>query len=153
MLAVSFWGSNTVIVVALDDPQGLSTKYDVLLPALPSSLLLHNFGKSARAKDPDFHPYLLAGLADGTLITFALREGKLADKKMSSLGGAPVSLSVCAADGRTVVFASGARTNILFLDRERLQTSPVAVKVGSASYSKVERCTERIRRMSSKESR
>ena len=139
-LAVSFWGSNTVSVLALDAPEGLTERCSVTLDALPRSVRLHNFGTSARPKDADFRPHLLAGLADGTLVTFALRDGKLVDRKTSALGHAPASLSVCTVDGRTVVFASGARASILFWDRQRLRPSPVAVKVRGRCTAKVTCC-------------
>ena len=127
-IAVSFWGSNAIAVIALNDP-GLKTVCSVSLPALPRSVLLHNFGSSSSSKDPNYRPHLLAGLADGTLITFALRDGTLVDRKTSSLGNAPVSLSVCTIDRRRAVFASGTRTNILFWDRQRLKPSPTAIRV------------------------
>ncbi|EJF63344.1 hypothetical protein DICSQDRAFT_153890 [Dichomitus squalens LYAD-421 SS1] len=127
-IAVSFWGSNKVAVLALDPSSPLATVCDTALPTLPRVVLLHNFGTGGRPKDPDFHPHLLVGLADGTLVTYALRDGKLHDRKQSGLGNAPASLSVCDVDGRTVVFASGARSSVLFWDRQRVRPSPVSVK-------------------------
>ncbi|OSD07132.1 hypothetical protein PYCCODRAFT_1449240 [Trametes coccinea BRFM310] len=128
-IAVSFWGSNKVSILSLESPESyLSQVCEVTLPTLPRSILLHNFGSGARPKDPDFHPHLLVGLADGSVVTYAFRDGELHDKKVSSLGNAPASLSVCSVDGRTVVFASGARANVLYWDRQRIRPSPVGIK-------------------------
>lgn len=134
-LAVSFWGSNKVEILALDSKPALQVVCDVVLPALPRSVLLHNFGTGTRPRDPEFHPYLLVGLADGTLVTCALRDGTLHDRKQSSLGNAPASLSVCTIDGRTVVLASGTRSSVLFWDRQRVRPSPVSVKVSRPYWS------------------
>ena len=130
-IAVSFWGSNRVEVLALDSKPALQAVCDVILPTLPRSVLLHNFGTGTRPRDPELHPYLLVGLADGTLVTYALKDGTLHNRKQSSLGNAPASLSVCTIDGKTVVLASGTRSSILFLDRQRVRPSPVSVKVSS----------------------
>ena len=91
-IAVSFWGSNKVAILALDSSPPLATVCDTTLPTLPRAVLLHNFGTGGKPKDPDFHPHLLVGLADGTLVTYALRDGKLLDRKQSALGNAPTSL-------------------------------------------------------------
>lgn len=129
-IAVSFWSSNKIAVLSLDSPASyLGPICEVSLPTLPRSILLHNFGTGARPKDADFRPHLLAGLADGSVATFALRDGELHDGKVSSLGNAPASLSLCAVDGRTVVLAGGARSNVLYWDRQRIRPSPVGVKV------------------------
>ncbi|KAI1790140.1 mono-functional DNA-alkylating methyl methanesulfonate N-term-domain-containing protein [Ganoderma leucocontextum] len=127
-IAVSFWGSNKVAVLALDSKPALQAVCDVVLPTLPRAVLLHNFGTGTRPRDSEFHPYLLVGLADGTLVTYALKDGTLQDRKQSSLGNAPASLSVCTVDGRTVVLASGTRSSVLFWDRQRVRPSPVSVK-------------------------
>ena len=68
-------------VLALDSSPPLATVCDTTLPTLPRAVLLHNFGTGGRPKDPDFHPHLLVGLADGTLVTYALRDGKLLDDR------------------------------------------------------------------------
>ncbi|KAI8986077.1 CPSF A subunit region-domain-containing protein [Trametes punicea] len=128
-IAVSFWGSNKVYILSLDSPESyLSPVCEVTLPTLPRAVLLHNFGTGVRPKDVDFHPHLLVGLADGNVVTYAFRDGELQDRKASSLGNAPASLSVCSIDGRTVVFASGARASVLYWDRQRVRPSPVGVK-------------------------
>ena len=122
-------------ILAFDSSPPLATVCETTLPTLPRAVLLHNFGTGGRPKDPDFHPHLLVGLADGTLVTYALRDGKLHDRKQSALGNAPTSLSVCDVDGRTVVFASGARSSVLFWDRQRVRPSPVSVKVSVVQKS------------------
>ncbi|KAI0335819.1 hypothetical protein GY45DRAFT_705258 [Cubamyces sp. BRFM 1775] len=128
-IAVSFWGSNKVAILSLDSPESyLNTVCEVTLPMLPRSILLHNFGTATRSKDADFHPHLLVGLADGSVVTYAMRDGELHDRKVSSLGNAPANLSVCSVDDKTVVVASAARANVLYWDRQRVRPSPVGVK-------------------------
>ena len=132
-MAVSFWGSNEVLILALDTPNPfhqIANAPRVTLPSLPRSILLHNFGTSGQTTHPEFRPHLLIGLADGTLITYAFRDKGLHDRKQSSLGNAPVSLSVCQSEERTVVLASGSRANLLFWDNQRIKPSPVSIKVG-----------------------
>ncbi|KAI0372253.1 hypothetical protein BV20DRAFT_991870 [Pilatotrama ljubarskyi] len=128
-IAVSFWGSNKVAILSLDSPESyLGPVCEVTLPTLPRSVLFHNFGSGTRPKDADFRPHLLVGLADGNVVTYAFRDGELHDRKQSSLGNAPASLSVCSVDKRTVVFASAARANVLYWDRQRVRSSPVGIK-------------------------
>ncbi len=126
---VSFWGSNKVVIVSL--AKGLQPLLEVTLPALPRSVLLHNFGSSGRTEDPEYRPHLLVGLVDGTLVTYTYKdkECQVQDRKQSALGNAPVSLSVCESEGRTVVIASGTRANLLFWDKQRIKPSPVSIKV------------------------
>ncbi|KAI0754895.1 mono-functional DNA-alkylating methyl methanesulfonate N-term-domain-containing protein [Daedaleopsis nitida] len=125
-VAVSFWGSNKVAILSLGQNL-LAPVCEVTTPALPRSLLLHNFGTSGPTGG-DFRPYLLVGLADGTLLTYAFRDKELVDRKQSSLGNAPVSLSVVESEKRTVVLVSGTRANLLFWDRQRVRPSPVSIK-------------------------
>lgn len=134
-IAVSFWSSNKIAVLSLDSPATyLGPVCEVSLPTLPRSILLHNFGAGARPKDADFRPHVLAGLADGSVMTFALRDGELHDGKASSLGNAPASLSLCSVDERTVVLAGGERSNVLYWDRQRIRPSPVGVKVQLVAF-------------------
>ncbi|TFK91964.1 hypothetical protein K466DRAFT_514387 [Polyporus arcularius HHB13444] len=129
LIAVSFWGSNRIAVLSVGpNADILSTVCETTLPALPRSVLLHNFGKGAGPTDPEFRLHLLAGLADGTLVTYTVRDKELHDRKQSSLGNAPATLSVCDVDGRTVVFASGSRANVLFWDKQRVRPSPTSLK-------------------------
>jgi len=131
-IAASFWGSNRV---KLFSPQA---KLDHIcetrsLPALPRCLVLHNFGQSTNPKDHDYHPHLLVGLTDGTVVSYAMKsenEGlKLVNQNIFSLGDLPVFLSACQVDSRKTVFACGSRASILFWERETLRHSPVILKV------------------------
>ena len=130
-IAVSFWDSNTVTILSLEKPDRYMSPVctSVELPSLPRSLMLHNFGSGNKSKDHDFQPYVLAGLADGSAVTFAFRNNQLLDKKIFGLGTAPVVLSPCQVIGRFSVFASGSRAAILHWDRKRLRQSPVMLKV------------------------
>jgi DNA damage-binding protein 1 len=98
------------------------------LSALPRSVSLYNFGNHPPG-GPDFHPYLLAGLADGTLVSFAMKDNSLSDKKVISLGDAPVCLAACEVENRRAVFACGSRAAAIFWDKDRLQYPAVLLKV------------------------
>lgn len=90
---------------------------------------MHNFGDGRKVKDANYHPHVLVGLADGTLVSYSFKENRLKDKKLYPLGDTPVSLAVCTADGRSAVFASGSRAAVMYWDRQRLQRSTVMLKV------------------------
>jgi DNA damage-binding protein 1 len=131
-IAASFWGSNCVKLFSpVANLDSICEKRS--LPALPRSLLLHNFGQSTNTKDHDYHPHLLVGLTDGTVVSYALKsenEGfELVDQNIFSLGDLPVFLSACQVDSRKTVFACGSRASILFWERETLRHSPVFLKV------------------------
>jgi len=98
------------------------------LTSLPRSLLLYNFGSGRKLKEADYHPHLLVGLADGTVVSFNFRDNNLQEKKIFALGTAPVSFSTCKVDGRTAIFASGSRASVLYWERQRLHQSPVMLK-------------------------
>lgn len=133
-IAASFWGSNCV---KLFSPEANLDRIcePHSLPALPRSLLLHNFGQSTNTRDHDYHPHLLVGLTDGTIVSYALKsenEGsklQLVDQNIFSLGDLPVFLSACQVDSRRTVFACGSRASILFWEKETLRHSPVILKV------------------------
>lgn len=102
------------------------------LPSLPRSILLHNFGTGRSKKERDFHPHLLVGLTNGSVVSWGFTDSELKDKKLFLLGMAPVSLSTCVVDGKNAVFASGSRASILYWDKQRLANSPVTIKVDIA---------------------
>ncbi|KAH8104484.1 mono-functional DNA-alkylating methyl methanesulfonate N-term-domain-containing protein [Cristinia sonorae] len=124
-IATTFWDANVVTILSLEKPDKYMTPVcsSSQLPSLPRSVLLHNFGTGNRGKDEDYRPYVLAGLTDGTVVSFAFRGNQLQDKKTFGLGTAPVTLSPCTAQGRNAVFASGSRAAILHWDRKRLRQS------------------------------
>ncbi|KAF8333519.1 mono-functional DNA-alkylating methyl methanesulfonate N-term-domain-containing protein [Cantharellus anzutake] len=124
VLAAAFWGSNAVNLLKLPTLQPVSA-----IPLsqgeshLPRSVLLHTFG--------DTQPYLLAGLADGSLVAYELEKRTLEPrgKRVMGLGNLPMILTPCrhGAD-KPVVFVSGNRPAVLFLDNGRLQHSPIVLK-------------------------
>lgn len=98
------------------------------LPAVVRSLVLHNLGTESSGSNS--HPYVLAGLGDGSVAIFAWKDNKeLADKKLISLGYAPVSLSLCEVEGKKAVFAAGTQATIVSWDGRRLRDSPIMLKV------------------------
>jgi DNA damage-binding protein 1 len=107
----------------------------VSLPALPCSVLLHDFAQNSHAEGSDRYPTLLAGLTDGTLASFAFKDNELRDQKIISLGDAPVNMAACAGDSRRTVFVCGSRASVLFRDKERLNNSPILLKVSFLSLS------------------
>lgn len=130
-IAVGFWMSKTVKILSLlEEPY---TMKDVCktseLPAAPRSLLLYNFTCEPGGKSPQSHPHLLVGLVDGSLATFTFQNGTLGDQKLVSIGNLPVTMHTCRIRDRPTVFACGGRTSILFWERERLQHSPLMLKV------------------------
>lgn len=127
-VAVAFWGSNSVEVFSLHDP-GASIKPSVVLSglqSLPRSVLLQPFGNHQNDLDEAF---LFAGLADGTVVAAGIKDKKLMDRRVFSLGTAPVSLSRFSVQGHNAVFASGGRSAVLSWASGSLQNSPVLVKV------------------------
>lgn len=102
------------------------------LPSLASSILMFNFGVGRKSKDEDYHPHVLAGLLDGTVVSFSFKKGELKDKRVHPLGTLPVSLSSCVVDGRRSVFATGSRSAIFYWDKNRLHQSHILLKVVSS---------------------
>lgn len=127
-IAVSFWGSNRVIIYSANDNFTVVCQTPSLL-ALPRSLLFHNFGHGTSSKGEDYHPHLLVGLGDGTLVSYSFRSKALGDARVISLGDIPLSLSICPGRDRTSLIACGSRTSVLFWERETLRHSPVTLKV------------------------
>ena len=103
------------------------------LPSLVRSLLLYNFGSDSNPKSEGYCPYLLVGLSDGSLGTFAWKDKDLQEKKLVSLGHAPISLAPCIVDGKRTVLAVGNRATLVSFDKKRLQFSPVSLKVNCGS--------------------
>ncbi|KAF8635825.1 hypothetical protein AX15_000024 [Amanita polypyramis BW_CC] len=126
--AVSFWGKNTVEIFTPTKGGLTSVCKTDPLPSLVRSLLLCNFGTDASVKGEDYRPYLLAGLSDGSLVTFVWKDKQLKEKKLVSLGHAPTSLAPCMVDGKRTVLAAGNRATLVSFDKKRLQFSPVSLK-------------------------
>jgi DNA damage-binding protein 1 len=146
---VSYWDSHTIEVLATTK-SGFESVYKSLpLPSLVSSLLFYNFGSDQSSKKSDYHPYLLAGLSDGSVATFAWQDNQLKDRKVISLGHAPVNLVMCrvhlepsgtgsSRDGQVskesgrgvkTVLAAGNRAIVFSHERNRLVYSPILLKV------------------------
>ena len=128
-IVVSYWGKNAVEIFALT-ANGLTSVHKVpQLPSLVRSLLLYNFGTNPSPKGEDYQPYLLVGLSDGTLVTFVWRDKEMKEKKLVSLGQAPITLAPCMVEGKRTILAAGNRALLVSFDRKRLQFSPVSLKV------------------------
>ncbi|KAI0061660.1 hypothetical protein BV25DRAFT_1857049 [Artomyces pyxidatus] len=135
-VAVGFWKSKRVellYIVSTNTPLAPSCP-SVTVPSLPRSLLFHNFGQGRSPGQPDHMPHLLIGLADGTLVSYAIASNKtLEDRRVFSLGSMPVSMACHEVGGRQTVFASGSRAAILYLGKGTLAHSPVLLKNVAAS--------------------
>ncbi|KAL1677809.1 mono-functional DNA-alkylating methyl methanesulfonate N-term-domain-containing protein [Schizophyllum commune] len=94
------------------------------LPALVRCLTVQHFG----GKDEGRHTYLIAGLANGSVVTYALRDGVTHDRKVTSLGSAPVSLAVYLKDGEPAVFAAGQHAALWSWEKKRLHHAAVMVR-------------------------
>ncbi|KXN88147.1 DNA damage-binding protein 1a [Leucoagaricus sp. SymC.cos] len=143
---VSYWDSNTIEVFIPSETGFKSIHKTSSLPSLVTSLLFYNFGSDQSSKGTDYHPYLLAGLGDGSVATFAWQDHHLKDRKIISLGHAPVSLVVSKVDlglgggtgvdgtkgkdGNSVrtVLAAGNRAIVFAHERNRLIHSPILAK-------------------------
>ncbi|KAF9454820.1 hypothetical protein P691DRAFT_716708 [Macrolepiota fuliginosa MF-IS2] len=127
-IVVSYWESNTIEVFSPSESGFKSIHKSSPLPALVSSLLLYNFGSDQSPKGADHYPYLLAGLSDGSVATFSWHEEQLKDRKVVSLGHAPVALITCVVEGVRTVLATGNRAVVFAHERNRLVHSPILLK-------------------------
>jgi len=125
-IAVGFWSTHTVDLVSVASTDGHFEPVcnTVSLPALPRSLLLHDFGNA---------PQLLVGLRDGTLVAYAFEKNELQDKRIFSLGTEPVCLTQIEMGEKKVVFANGSRAALLYLERGILHHSSILMKSAFAS--------------------
>jgi DNA damage-binding protein 1 len=133
-ILVSYWGSNSVEIFT---PESTGFSFVCKTPPLPSlvrSLLLHNFGLDHSSKGPDYHPYLLVGLGDGSIVSFSWKNKQFKDQKVMSLGHAPVCLTTCQVEGRRSVFAAGSRAMVLSWQKKRLHHSPIMLKVNIHAF-------------------
>jgi DNA damage-binding protein 1 len=124
-IAVGFWSTYAVDLLSVASTDGHFEVFNsISLPALPRSLLLHDFGNA---------PHLLVGLRDGTLVAFTFMKNELQDKRVFSLGTEPVGLTQFEMGEKKVVFASGSRAALFYLERGVLQHSSILIKVSVTS--------------------
>lgn len=128
-IAVGFWMSKVVKILSLERGVLRDVCETSELTAAPRSLLLYNFTSEPGGKPPQSHPHLLVGRVDGSLAAFPFQNGTLGDQKLISVGSLPVTMHTCHTRDRSAVFACGSRTSILFWERDRLQHSPLMLKV------------------------
>jgi len=134
---VSYWSSNIIELFTIEKGT-LKSSNETRTPPLPAvvrSILLYNFGSDIKSKGTEYHPYLLAGLGDGSVVSFTWKDGCLKDQKVVSLGHAPVSLTPCVVDNKKSIFAAGNRATVFFCDKNRLVNSAIMLKVGHLLYS------------------
>ncbi|KAJ7645598.1 mono-functional DNA-alkylating methyl methanesulfonate N-term-domain-containing protein [Mycena polygramma] len=130
-LAVAYWKTNDIEILRQVPGKGSSGRTFELvcrtnpLGAVVRSLLLYDFGTS-----DDSHPYLVAGLGDGSLVTFAWNEqqGTLGKPSLASLGALPVCFTPYTVGAKNVLFAAGSRAMVLSWERDSIRHSPVILK-------------------------
>jgi DNA damage-binding protein 1 len=132
-LIVAYWISNIVELFTIEKGilKSSNESKTPSLPAVVRSVLLYNFGSDTSSKGADYQPYLLAGLGDGSVVSFTCKGGCLTGQKIVSLGHAPVSLTSCVVDGKKAVFAAGNRATVFFCDKNRLVNSAIMLKVST----------------------
>ncbi|KAI9512431.1 CPSF A subunit region-domain-containing protein [Russula earlei] len=125
-VAVGYWSTHVVDILSVASTEEAFQPVcdSVSLPALPRSLLLHDFGNT---------PQLLVGLRDGTLVAYTFEKNELQDKRIFSLGTEPVGLTQLEMDSKKVVIANGSRAALFYLERETLHHSSIFIKSVFAS--------------------
>ncbi|KAH9080524.1 mono-functional DNA-alkylating methyl methanesulfonate N-term-domain-containing protein [Lactarius deliciosus] len=120
-IAVAYWSIHAVDILSVASADGyLNPVCDsVSLPALPRSLLLHDFG---------YAPQILIGLRNGILVAYTFGKNVLEDERIFSLGTEPVGLAQFEMGEKRVVFASGSRAALLYADKGITQYSSVLIK-------------------------
>ena len=119
LAAVGLW-NNTVVLLSLPALQPVAEE-TLAVEVIPRSVLLATFEGVA---------YLLAGLGDGQLFTFALdpATGALSDRKSLSLGTQPISLRPFRSKATTHVFASSDRPTVVYSANKKLLYSNVNLR-------------------------
>ncbi|KAH9042112.1 CPSF A subunit region-domain-containing protein [Lactarius pseudohatsudake] len=120
-IAVAYWSIHAVDILSVASADGyLNPVCDsISLPALPRSLLLHDFG---------YAPQILIGLRNGILVAYTFGKNVLEDERIFSLGTEPVGLTQFEMGEKRVVFASGSRAALLYAEKGITQHSSVLVK-------------------------
>ncbi|KAJ7505532.1 CPSF A subunit region-domain-containing protein [Mycena galericulata] len=131
IVVVAYWQSNHIEILQQVQGDFVSLCKTGSLNAVVRSILLYDFGSG----EGDSHPYLLAGLGDGSFVFFSWDEEKrvLGASKLTSLGNLPVCFAPCIVDGKRALFAAGSRAMVFSWDREGLQNSPVMLKEVTAA--------------------
>lgn len=136
-IVVSYWETNSIEIFTVAESGFKSVHKSPPLPSLVTSLLLYNFGLDNSPKGSNHHPYLLAGLSDGSVATFTYHEQQLKDRKIITLGHTPVNLFPCTVDGTRTLLAAGNRAVVFAFERNRLVHSPILLKVNLHWYSRL----------------
>ncbi|KIY70002.1 hypothetical protein CYLTODRAFT_488480 [Cylindrobasidium torrendii FP15055 ss-10] len=137
LIAVAWWHTNQVKIYNILNGVAFYSETPPL-KALVRSLLFFNFGKpSNSAKDVNNNPHLVAGLADGTVVTYKLKKGRVIEKdyKLFHVGNGPVQLrETTVGDGtRRAILAVADRAVVFSYEGNRLVSSSLAMKDATAS--------------------
>lgn len=132
-VAVAFWHTNQIKIYNIA-PSGFTFQYETpQLPATVRSILFYNFGTTEKNGD-NYKPYLLAGLANGTVVSFVWSGNQFTDMKLVALGSGPVELSPNKiGDGTRAVLAVADKTMVISCPKGRLQYSHIILRDVSAA--------------------
>ncbi|KAJ7935407.1 CPSF A subunit region-domain-containing protein, partial [Mycena leptocephala] len=126
-VVVAYWQTNYIEILHQVQGDFVSVYKTKPLGAVVRSLLLYDFGSTG-----DSHPYLLAGLGDGSFLSFPWNEQQrtLGDPTLTSLGDLPVCFTPCSVDKKKgkALFAAGTRAMVLLWQRDSIHHSPVILK-------------------------
>ncbi|THV04459.1 hypothetical protein K435DRAFT_649225 [Dendrothele bispora CBS 962.96] len=127
-VAVAFWHTNRIKILKFSEEGFTFITESPELSAPARSLLFYNFGIDNKPDESDYHAFLLAGLADGTLVTMTWIRNELHSVKVVSLGAGPVCLSADEVQGKRTVLAAGSRSVMVSWEKSGLHYSPVTLK-------------------------
>ncbi|KAG7445774.1 uncharacterized protein BT62DRAFT_969553 [Guyanagaster necrorhizus] len=132
-VAAAFWHTNQIKIYNIAS-SGFTFQYETpQLPATVRSILFYNFGTTEKNGD-DYRPYLLAGLANGTVVSFVWSGNQFTEMKLVALGSGPVELSPNRiGDGTRGVLAVADKTMVISCPRGRLQYSHIILRDVSAA--------------------
>ncbi|PBK75055.1 hypothetical protein ARMSODRAFT_929129 [Armillaria solidipes] len=132
-VAVAFWHTNQIKIYNIA-PSGFTFQYETpQLPATVRSILFYNFGTTEKNGD-NYKPYLLAGLANGTVVSFVWSGNQFTEMKLVALGSGPVELSPNKIrDGTRAVLAVADKTMVISCPKGRLQYSHIILRDVSAA--------------------
>ncbi|KAJ6584701.1 CPSF A subunit region-domain-containing protein [Mycena capillaripes] len=120
-IVVAYWKTNEIEIIHQVEGNFKSVYRTKPLGAVVRSLSPYDF---------DSHPYLFAGLGDGSFVSFAWNEQQqtLGEPNVTSLGNLPVHFTPCSVDNKRALFAAGSRAMVLSWERDSIHHSPVILK-------------------------
>lgn len=122
-VVVGFWDKHLEVYDVSTEKKAspqLICKTDSLKAVARSLLFTHTGGKL---------PHILAGLSSGSVVVFALTNKQLIHQRIIPLGELPVKFCPFEMDAKPAIFCGGTHTAVITWENNRLQHSPVILKV------------------------